>query len=338
MAETALPEYTRLESLGLWREGPGAQRREVIVSFGAASLVLSDANGKPLTHWSLAAIRIRNPGQLPAIYAPDQGSGEALEIEDEAMVDAITRVRAANRRRAPHPGRLRWWLRGGLTAAVLALAVFWLPGVSADYATRVLPSAKAEEIGEAVLAQAARLTGRPCANVAATDALHRFERWLLPGGGRVHVVDLGSHFSAHLPGGHILIDRTLLEDHAGPEVAAGFVLMEQARNGQSDPMRRLFRHIGTRATLTFLATGKLPDNALAAFARSQLTSPGDLPPDAALLAAFATAELTSAPFARALNAPEGAVAGLIAGDPARSTYRPGMTDADWVTLQSICGP
>ena len=53
---TALTQYQRLESSGLWREAPDAQRREVIVTFGDASIIITDKNERPLTHWSLAAL------------------------------------------------------------------------------------------------------------------------------------------------------------------------------------------------------------------------------------------------------------------------------------------
>lgn len=337
MAETALSQYQRLESLGLWKESDTAQRREVIVSFGAASLVLSDANGKPLTHWSLAAVRTHNSGELPTIFSPDRGSGEVLEIEDEAMVDAIAQVRKSIRRSSPHPGRLRWMVAGALCLVFVALAVFWLPGVSADYAARVLPAAAAEEIGDDILAEAARLTGQPCKAPAATDALYRFDRWLLPDGYRVHVVDLGARFSAHLPDGQILINRVLFEENAGPEVAAGFVLMELAKMRDQNPMRALFRHIGTRGTLSFLVNGQLPRDALAAFARQSLTAPIDRPADALLATEFARVKLTTSPFAHELDASGATTAGLIALDPMKTGYTPGIEDADWIALQSICG-
>ena len=63
---TALTEYARLESGGLWKAGPDAQRREVVVSFGEATLVLSDTAGRPLTHWSLPAVE-RLPSRHSAL-------------------------------------------------------------------------------------------------------------------------------------------------------------------------------------------------------------------------------------------------------------------------------
>ena len=105
---TALAEYDRLESSGLWRVSPDAQnpdadakRREVIVSFGNAIIVLSDQNDKPLAHWAMAAIQRQNTGKRPAIYSPDKEAVETLEIDDDAMIDAIEKIRAAINRKRP---------------------------------------------------------------------------------------------------------------------------------------------------------------------------------------------------------------------------------------------
>ncbi|MBC6441996.1 MAG: hypothetical protein GDA53_02540 [Rhodobacteraceae bacterium] len=337
MAVTALDQFERLESIGLWKESADAQRREVIVSFGAASLVLSDINGKPLAHWSFAAVRTRNAGHMPTLYSPDWGSGEILEIEDETMVDAIAYVRAIIRRRGPHPGCLRLVTAVALVTLIVGLVVFWLPGVSADYATRIMPTAKAEEIGEETLTQVARLTGQPCAAPNATDALHRFERWLMPEGGHIHIIDLGARYSAHLPNNQVILNRILVEEFPGPEVAAGFVLLERVRMAEADPMHGLFRHSGTGDTLRFLANGQLSPNAVAAYARTRLTASPNQPEDAVLAAEFARTGLIIAPFASTLDPNGTSVAGLLALDPGTAGYRPGIDDADWISLQTICG-
>ena len=334
---TALKRYERLESLGLWKEPDVAQRREVFVSFGAASLVLSDVNGKPLSHWSLAAVRTHNPGKLPTIYSPDDSSGETLEIDDKQMIEAIQEVRKNIRAIGPHPGRLRWILSGAILCLFLVLVFFWLPSISADYATRVVPKAKAEQIGEDILTQTSRLTGQPCSDPLSLPALRKFEAWLLPDGGNIHVVDMGARYSSHIPNGNILLNRVLFEENAGPEIAAGFVLMERALARENDPMVGLFQSIGTRGTLTFIANGTLSHDALAFYARKTLTSSMTWPQDAPLLEFFKTARLTSSPYAYALDTKGKATAGLIAGDPVKQNYRPQITDADWIALQNICG-
>lgn len=336
-AVTALKKYQRLEAIGLWRESEADQRREVIVSFGASSLVLSDANGKPLTHWSLAAVRSLSTGDGPHLYSPDQSGSETLEIDDETMNGAIHEVRRAIRRTGPHPGRLRWGLGAMFLALTLGIVLFWLPSISADYATRILPAAKAHQIGQKVLRQTDVLTGTACQDPMGRAALDKFENWLLPEGGEIHIVDLGARFAAHLPGGNILLNRVLIEENAGPEIAAGFVLRERAIAAQDDPMKRMFRKIGTRRTLTFIANGDLPDDALAGYARQVLTAPLVRADTETLLAVFKETQMTSTPYAYALDASGESTAELIARDPYPENYRLPLSDADWIALQSICG-
>jgi hypothetical protein len=68
---TALSEFQRLEAQGSWRESPDARLREVVVSFGDATLMLSDPKSDtPLSHWSLPAVTRLNPGKSPAIFSP----------------------------------------------------------------------------------------------------------------------------------------------------------------------------------------------------------------------------------------------------------------------------
>jgi hypothetical protein len=113
---TALKEYDRLEAAGLWRAAPDAQRRDVIVSLGDATLTISDLRGTALAHWSLAAIRRDGTGS-PALFHPDGDRGETLELasDESVMIEGIDRLMRSIERRRPRPGYLR--LLGGLTLA-----------------------------------------------------------------------------------------------------------------------------------------------------------------------------------------------------------------------------
>ena len=64
---TALKKYQRLECTGLWRSDLSAQRREVILSFGKATLVLTDSQNRVLSHWSLIAVEVQK-GKMGEFY------------------------------------------------------------------------------------------------------------------------------------------------------------------------------------------------------------------------------------------------------------------------------
>lgn len=58
---TALDKYQRIEALGLWRADNVSQRKDVLISIGETTLLISDMQEQPLAHWSLAAIERANP-------------------------------------------------------------------------------------------------------------------------------------------------------------------------------------------------------------------------------------------------------------------------------------
>ena len=215
---TALKKYQRLECLGLWREVPGAQRREVIVSFREASLIISDPRSEvPLTHWSLPAVGRLNPGEAPALYSPAADAFETLELEDETMINALETVHQVVEAQQHHPGRMRGWLVGGILAAAVAAAVFWVPGALIAHTAQVVPFPKRQEIGHAVLTDLSRLTGQPCNNAAALQPLQRIMHSLF---GRAPVeIDVLRDSpvpAAHLPGDIIVVNRKLVENYDTP--------------------------------------------------------------------------------------------------------------------------
>ena len=339
---TALREYQRLEASGLWRASPDDQRSDVIVSIGDATLIISDFRENPLAHWSLAAIQRANPGKRPAIYHPDGDPGETLELPDTEtdMIAAIEKLRAAVERRRPHPGRLRLVMLAASFLAVVALAVFWLPGAARDHALSVVPEVKRVEIGTALMDRLERVTGPVCRSAEGRAVLTRLAR-RLPAGhdpGRVEVVRGGVQTAVNLPGGTILINRDLVEDFEEPDVVAGFIVAERLRAEANDPFARLLDHAGLWPTLRLLTTGALEQATLDAYAEHLLTAPRPrLDPDT-LLRGFRRLGVRSTPYAYALDISGETTLGLIEADPfATAAPEPVLSDADWLRLQGICG-
>jgi hypothetical protein len=205
---TALKQFSRLEATGLWKSSPNDQRREVIVSLGDATLTLSDINGVALAHWSLGAVNRTNGTQIPAIYHPDNAAGETLELPatEAEMIEGLDRLLRAIDRRRPRPGKLRFLLTGGVFAALLGGAVFWLPDALERYTVTVVPAVKRTEIGNKLLAHIERLSGTPCMTRDAKAPLDRFSGRLL-NSGRIVILPGGAQVSAHLPGGIARISR-----------------------------------------------------------------------------------------------------------------------------------
>lgn len=338
---TALAQYQRLEAAGTWRPAPGAQRREVIVSFGDATLVLTDPRSEvPLSHWSLPAVTRLNPGREPAAYAPHAGTGdEELEIADREMIAAIDKVHRAIEQARPHPGRLRGAGMVVVAIAFAGAAAWWLPGALIDYAARIAPPAQRAEIGLSALADIARLTGAPCRRPAGDAVLARLAARLLGPGGRIAVVPQGLDGARALPGGLVVVGHGLLAGPAGGEDAAlGRILAVDTAAAEADPLRPALVHAGPRAILHLLTRGSLPRDALAGYGEVVLAAPEPRPADDPLLARFAAAGVPSEAYARALDPSGEATLGLIEADPFRThaPERPVLSAEEWKVLGAIC--
>ncbi len=335
---TALSKYDRLEATALWRADPDGQRREVIASIGNATLVITDMNDRAIAHWSLAAVERANPAQTPAVFHPDGDPGETLELpEHEAeMVEAIESLRSLIAQRRPRPGRLRWLGMALSFGTVLGLAAFWLPGALRDNTLRVVPQVKREALGVALMDRMQRVTGPMCSDAAGLRALRRLGARLdTP---KLAVVPALGRPSLHLPGGVIVLDRSVFEDWEEPDVAAGFILAELARQVERDPLADLLETTGLWENFRLLTTGEVAGPALDAYAEHLMTAPAQPPDTANLLALFEAADVRAEPYARARDITGETVLELIEGDPMQNRVaEPLIPDSAWLRLQGMCG-
>lgn len=334
---TALKKYQRLEASGLWRPSPGEQRREVVVSIGDATLVITDSKDQPLTHWSLAAVERQNPGARPAIFFPDGDPGETLELgpEEDEMIRAIEKLRGAISRARPKPGRLRLLSVAASILAVVLLVVFWLPGAMLRHTLTVVPDITRAEIGQDLLNRITRVSGPACKAAVAQPVLAK-----LASQTRVRqlvVLPAGVKNSLALPGNLIVLNRAIIEDFEEPDVAAGFILTERLRATEIEPLADLLSKSGLRASFRLLTTGTLSPETLDDYARTILVSPRPQPSDAAILEMFDDASLRTTPYAYALDITGESTIGLIEADPMSGReVQPVLPDREWLILQSIC--
>ncbi len=335
---TALKEYERLEAPGLWRASQDAQRRDVIVSLGEATLTITDMADRALAHWSLPAVIRRNPGQTPALFAPGPDSDEELELDEPAMIAALEKLHAVIERRRPHKGRLRHLLTGGLFAGLAALAVFWLPGALVSYTAGVVPEATRTELGKRLATNIHRVAGKVCREPRGVAALARFGRALL--GDEAPMLEVLSDLSRpalHLPGQVIVLSRAVIEDSDSPFAAAGFILAEDEYARRHDPMLALLESAGLFATLRLLTTGAMSDATLDRFAEQLLLRDHAPLPAPELLARFAAAGQPASPYAYALDPSGETTLALIEADPVPlDQATPPLSDGDWISLQGIC--
>ena len=318
---TALSDYTRLETTGLWRETPDSQRREVVVALGDATLVISSMAETALSHWSLPAVKRLNPGKNPALYAPGADADELLEITDPDMIEAIERVRSVIEKRRPHPGRLRLWLGAGISLITLLIGVVWLPGALMRQTAEMIPPVRRAEIGQQILADMAELAGRPCAGAAGMSAMRDLSTAIFGAGApQIIVLPSTAQVTAHLPGNILVVNRSLVEDYEDPEVLAGFLLAEDLRRRADPPLLRLLQDAGLMTTFRLLTTGQVDAAHLSAHAARLLTTPPVTVAAEPLLARFGQAGVSSQAYAYALDVSGETVLDLIEGDPLYKLY------------------
>jgi hypothetical protein len=337
---TALTKFQRLEAQGSWRAAPEAPLREVIVSLGDATLVLSDPkNDRPLSHWSLPAVVQLNPGTTPAIYAPGtEGTDETVEIDDPLMIEAISRVQGAVASHRAHSGRLRSALLVLAILAVLAGAVLWLPGALVVHAARIAPPAQARDIGMAILADLETSAGAVCTRASGQAVLDHLAPQLLNSGAVIRVLPGPLGGARRLPGDLYVMGSDLLRAAPGPESAAAHLVSARLAAEDADLRLAAISHAGPGASLRLMTLGHLSRNAMAGYGHALLLQPAPRPGDADLLAALAERGIPAEPYARSIDPTGQTVLPLIDGDPFRNKppARPLLTDEQWLALQQIC--
>lgn len=329
---TALEKYVRLEALGRWREGPDAPPREVVVSFGDATLVLTDLGDRPLGHWVLVGVQAVGKDGPATVYAMTPEGEETLTIEDAAMVEAI---KAVSR---PFHGpsdvgrpRGRGWWPAAIAVILIGLAAAFLPELIRAQAARMAPPEMLGEWGDAMLLQLMAEHGPLCADPEGRRALAlaggRVAREARP---RLRAMDLGSVPVALLPGPTVVLGKGALEQAEDPAEIAGWLALAIAQEEMRPGPDRLMDAAGPAGSLRYVLTGRLSQAALDRAAAAAMA-----PPSAEEIGAayerLRGAGLPTAPFADGLMR-----AGLPA-PPASTEGAAALPARDWAALKRLCG-
>ena len=336
---TALKTYERLECTGLWRLDQETQRREVVVSFGHASLVLTNIQNKPLTHWSLAAIEMHKGEAGQTILIPGEDSHETLEISDKIMLDAISQVQKAILKNHPHPGRLRKILTITFLSLLTFIGLFWAPQAIERYAVKMLPQIKRVELGQAIASQIGNIAGPFCQGPDGTTAAAQLATRLSTGEPLKFLILPGHRDNVvTLPGGIVILFETMMTQTNDPKVLVGKILSARAEKTRDDPLNRLMSGAGPLTALRLIASSELSGKQLNELAKIALSSTTVKITAEELLAEFKTMEVNSTPYAKSeFTDDDPTRLELIAQDP----YPAGATrivleDGAWLVLQTIC--
>jgi hypothetical protein len=149
---SARQTYILFAAPGRWREAPDGPARDVIVSLGNATLVLTDVQDRILGHWALAGIRAVGESDGSIVYTMAGDGADTLSIGDRDMNAAIAefscasssptpRARRTRRRRLPVVAPLM------ILGAVTMLAVYGPPVIRAQ-SKRLIAREQAIEAGD----------------------------------------------------------------------------------------------------------------------------------------------------------------------------------------------
>ncbi|MEL6126065.1 MAG: hypothetical protein AAFR57_06690 [Pseudomonadota bacterium] len=346
MARTALDQYDRLEALGLWQEGDDTSPREVIVSFGEATLTLRDGAEAPLAHWSLAALEVLAEDKERLVLSPDPDGAETLTITDRDMIGAIATVRTAARPRTRgRKRRIGAWMLLVLLIPIAA-GLIW-PRTLAGALAPLVPDplwlplpAQVMEVEfnrpSLFLCRDGRSAGLP------PPALRRMIRQVDPDG--VLSVRFGRFDGPPLlnaGGPDTLVNARALRDMVQPEELSGLLALAAARAVTPEYRARLGEAIGLRGLLTLGFQRNLgPEELEAARTLTRAYSAESSAVDEETLRRLEAAGLPSLPLVLPLSsagAPEHRLERIVAGDSVRGAeFLPALGDNDWLRLQSAC--
>ena len=343
---TALEKYRKLEGSGLWAASAQDQRRDVVVGFGDATLVISDGRSMTvLSHWSLPAVMRLNPGKRPALYSPEGDTGEVLELDDDWLIDALKVVQGALSPPRSLMSRLRRPILAGLGLAGLIAAALVIPPALEDHTAAVVPMAKRVELGEALRHDLVLSGARQCQSTYAAPAIAGLQRRLFQTPASIVVMrdlPVDAPRIQHVMGRFFIVDNRLLEEAESAEALGGAILLAAQRADEEDPLRPLLRHAGVVATFRLLTSAELPPSAMPGYAPALLRAPLAVPDPEAVLERFARADLSTRPLVNnpfPLDPALGQIGdALRAGDPLRGEPLSNalLTDGQWVSLLNIC--
>jgi len=257
---TALDAYDRLEAAGTLKRSGNDKSREVVVTFGEATLTmnaLSETGDTPITHWSLAAIDLISESEGAAIYSLNAMTEETLEIEDQTFRQALAQVLQDRKGQTYGAKRSKAPMILLIAALVIGIGYVALPKIVESIAKGMISPERAQIIANEMLPMIEDRTGPACETPLAAVALERLAQRLNPDGNTTLAIhDLGDANIISLPGGKVLISQSTLENANSNDAIAGWAALGIAGVIETPAIAELFSGQGILDGLKFLSSGQ----------------------------------------------------------------------------------
>ncbi len=373
---TALDKYAKLEAIARYYDGQQAAPREVVLAFGARTLIMVGFDDRAVSHWPLASMRtLSSPGDKTVQLVPDLQSDERIVLSDPEMIAAIRKVCPHLFRRPTNRGGVRralFWGAWALGSAAVILFVL-IPGLADELADYVPPE-REQALGDAVVGQLATLLSLDgsdppgiCTAPEGAAALDLMTARLsvnlsLPYPLRVAVIDHEMVNAVAVPGGRVLIFRGLIEAAETPEEVAGVLAHEIGHVKNRDPVRGVLRAAGTAGIIGLMLGDVYGASVIAAGADAVLNAShqreAERLADETAYVLLGKSGLPTVPFAAffsRLEEEHGDIDGplkYLASHPNLSgraerakeadrigagIFKPVLSDRSWIALRNICG-
>lgn len=337
---TIYPGFDVLECKGQWTPGHDERSMDVIVQLGLETITIRSVDEAVLTHWSLYFIQeVDDYGDI-VVFSPNPETGEWLELDDKLMIGAL-RGEIIVERQSPIPNRfslgISWWLIG-LIALLAGTGAFYGSDRLIEIAASLVAASNRATIGESVYSAIDVNGAGRCDADDGMKILLGLQNALLHGE-RVDTRVLRDipFMSRSLPGGIIILNAELLNRHDGPEVIAGYMLMESERLGAMDPLIPFLQVTGPMRLVTIGLGRQIGDSHYESFGDHLIDDP-IVPVDYnSLLSRIDAAGFPAHHFVNVhAFIDERITAFLPASTLDSNPYRPLLTDSDWQLLRNIC--
>ncbi|MEE2774447.1 MAG: hypothetical protein VYE27_06015 [Pseudomonadota bacterium] len=250
---TALKKYSRLESSAYWKETQSSEERSVIISVGKTSLIISNYNDDPITHWSLNSIKLVDYKNGEAVFSPNIGDQEKLIVTDAEMIKSLQLfIETKNEKRTSN-----YVFLFVAVIALITLAISFFPFAKAKL--QHLTLSVVSEIHETQIAQSLLQAHLPeIGPICQSDQSDKILKSMVDLAGidgftlKLTVLKNQKLDAIHLPGGILLISEKFLRDSTGPAEIFNLISRESKVFSNRVPLKKLISNQSLPDLLAFL--------------------------------------------------------------------------------------
>ena len=250
---TALKQYSRLESTASWQKNQSEEQRRVLISVGKTSLIISNFDDEPITHWSLNSIKLVDYNNGEAVFSPNIGDQEKLFIRDTEMIASLQLfIETKKRSRRKNP---LFIVMPAIAFLIIIITLFPLAEIKLRQLTlSVISETHEAQIAQNMLQKHLSLSGPVCQSAQSDQILKSLVN--LAGTDRVKlkliIVQNQSYDVIHLPAGLLLLSEEFLRELNGPGKIFTLISEESKTYSNRGPLKKLVSDQSLSDISTFL--------------------------------------------------------------------------------------